>query len=231
MTQKVSQGRIKPEVEWATIDTVLLDMDGTLLDRHFDDYFWEQYVPEAYGLKNNIPTDEAKKNLLKRYRHEEGTLAWTDLDFWSDELGLDIPALKFRVNELIQVHPYVVDFLKFCRSMGKGLHIVTNAHSKTLEIKMRKTALGDHFDQIVCAEEVGLAKEDPLFWKQLKNIIPYDQSRTLLADDNESVLGSAHQYGIKNLIYVARPSSTLPTIFSENFQSIEYFYELIDTLE
>ena len=218
---------IKPVIDWTTIDTVLLDMDGTLLDRNFDDYFWNQYVPEVYGLKHDIPTEEAKKQLLARFRCEEGKLAWTNLDFWSQELGLDIPALKIQVDQLIQIHPYVVDFLKYCREIGKQLHIVTNAHSKTLDIKMRKTAIGDHFDQIVCAEEVGMAKEDPEFWGKLKEIIPYNENRALLADDNETVLASAQTYGIKNLIYVARPSSTLPISYSKRFPSIIYFKELI----
>jgi len=219
--------RITPQVDWGRIDTVLLDMDGTLLDRHFDDYFWEQYVPEVYGRQNGLPLAEAKQTLLARYRREEGTLAWTDLDFWSRELGLDIPALKIRVDHLIQVHPYVLDFLDHCRQLGKQLYIVTNAHSKTLEIKMRKTALGDHFDRIVCAEEVGMAKEEPRFWEALKAVIPYREEHALLADDNEAVLGSAQEHGIHTLIYVARPSSTLPVRYSPRFPSIVYFNELI----
>ena len=220
----------KTLVDWSRIDTVLLDMDGTLLDRNFDDYFWGQYVPEVYGLKHDIPTEEAQIKLLKRFRSEEGKLAWTDLDFWSQELGLDIPALKIQVDHLIQIHPYVIDFLIFCRKTKKKLHIVTNAHSKTLDIKIRKTAIGDHFDQIVCAEEVGMAKEDPKFWEELKRIIPYDENRALLADDNENVLASAHAYGIKYLVYVARPSSRLPICYSNRFPSIVYFKELIAPL-
>lgn len=219
--------KIAPTIDWSKIDTVLLDMDGTLLDRNFDDYFWQQYIPEVYGLKHNIPTAEAKNKLLTRFQREEGTLSWTNLDFWSEELDLDIPTLKMRVDSLIKIHPYVVDFLKFCRTTGKQLHIVTNAHSKTLNIKMRKTALGDHFHRIICAEEVGLAKEDPRFWKQLKAIIPYDDEKTLLADDNETVLASAQIHGIKNLIYIARPSSTLPISYSSRFPAIVYFNELI----
>jgi len=219
--------QIQPVIDWQTIETVLLDMDGTLLDRNFDDYFWGQYVPEVYGLKHDIPTEEAQERLQRRFQREEGTLAWTDLDYWSQELGLDIPALKIRVDHLIQIHPYVIDFLIHCRQNGKQLHIVTNAHSKTLDIKMRKTAIGNHFDRIVCAEEVGLAKEDPIFWENLQEIIPYDKEKTLLADDNETVLASAEIYGIKNLIYVARPSSRLDVRHSKKFPSITYFNELL----
>lgn len=215
------------EPDWSLVDTVLLDMDGTLLDKHFDDYFWEHYVPEVYAEKNNLTPVAARRELLEGYRRIEGTLEWTDLDYWSQELGLDIPALKMRIDHLIQVHPYVEDFLRYCRERGKQIHLVTNAHSKTLEIKMRKTAIGGHFDRIICSQDVGVAKEDPVFWERLERMIGFDKKRTLLADDTEKVLFAAREYGMGVLIYVARPSSRSPVHFSRKFPSIIYFKELI----
>ena len=228
MTNQVQNtGPIRWKPQWEDIDTILLDMDGTLLDKHFDDFFWEHYVPEIYAEMNDLTPIEARKELLARYKSIEGTLAWTDLDYWSGELGLDIPALKLKINHLIQVHPYVVDFLQYCRKLEKKVHLVTNAHSKTLEIKMQKTALGEHFDRIICSEEVGLPKEDPEFWRKLETILGFDKQRSLLADDNENVLQAARDYGMGLLIFVARPSSREEIRYSEEFPSIVYFKELI----
>jgi HAD superfamily hydrolase (TIGR01509 family) len=212
---------------WDKVDTILLDMDGTLLDKHFDDYFWEHYVPEMFAEQNDLTPLEARKELLARYKSIEGTLAWTDLDYWSEKLGLDIPALKLKIDHLIQVHPYVIDFLKYCRRLGKKVHLVTNAHSKTLDIKMRKTELGSYFDRIICSEEVGLPKEAPEFWERLESILDFDKKRTLLADDNDNVLQAAKVYGMGVLIFVARPSSRAEVQYSEVFPSIVYFKELI----
>jgi putative hydrolase of the HAD superfamily len=170
---------------------------------------------------------EARKELLARYKSIEGTLAWTDLDYWSEKLGLDIPALKLKINHLIQVHPYVIDFLKYCRTLGKKVHLVTNAHSKTLDIKMRKTDLGGYFDRIICSGEVGLPKEDPEFWERLESTLGFDKQRTLLADDNDNVLQAAETYGMGVLIFVARPSSRGEIHYSVKFPSIVYFKELI----
>ena len=215
-----------PNLPWNTIDTVLLDMDGTLLDKHFDDYFWEQYVPEHYSLLHDISVEEAKAHLLARYHNVKDTLDWSDLNFWSRELGMDLQELKQRINHLIGVHPYVVDFLESCLKKRKKLYLVTNAHSHSLSIKMEKTSIGPWFDRIICAEEVGLAKEDPQFWERLERLLGFNKTRTLLVDDSEKVLVSARDYGIAHLLFVARPSSRQVIQYSCLFPSFVYFKEI-----
>lgn len=219
--------QIHPAFSWSDIDTVLLDMDGTLLDKYFDDHFWEEYVPQVFAKDNGLSLTDARKELLRRYQSVENTLQWTDLDYWSEQLGLDIPELKCKVDHLIQVHPYVIDFLTHCRSINKTVHLVTNAHSKTLDIKLRKTAIGPWFDRIVCAEEIGYAKEQPEFWTGLAEHLDFNKERTLLGDDTAKVLRAAESFGMGYLIYVARPSSRIPVSFSPNYPSISYFNELI----
>jgi len=216
-----------PFAFWGEIDTVLLDMDGTLLDKHFDDYFWEHYVPEVYAGANGMSLIEARKILLQTYKAKEGTLDWTDLDYWSRTLGLDIPALKMKIDHLIQIHPYVIDFLEFLKKAQKRVFLVTNAHGKTLDIKMKKTALNGHFERIVCAAEIGRPKEDVEFWDGLRQVVPFDPARTMLAEDTEKILDSASAYGIRHLVFVARPSSTKKTRHSRRYRSIEFFSELI----
>lgn len=223
----MKHSQIHPDFSWSEIDTILLDMDGTLLDKYFDDHFWEEYVPKQFAEANNLSEEEAHKVLMQRYQKVESTLQWCDLDYWSEQLGLDIPLLKCKVDHLIQVHPYVVDFLDYAKSIKKNICLVTNAHSKTLAIKMAKTALGSHFDRIVCAEEIGYAKEQPEFWENLEQHLQYDKKRTLLADDTAKVLHSARQYGMGFLVFVARPSSRIPVKHSPEYPSITYFNELI----
>lgn len=214
-------------IDWQSLETIFLDMDGTLLDRHFDDYFWEKFVPKCYAAKNHLSVREAQAILLSMYKAREKTLDWTDLDYWSDTLGLDIPALKMKVQHLIQVHPFVTAFLAFCRKQGKRIYLVTNAHSKTLRIKMDKIAIGKFFDRVICSQEIGCPKEDPIFWRYLDKVIDYDPKVTLLADDTEAVLQAAQMVNIRWLVFVARPSSSIPPIFSKAFPSILYFRELM----
>ncbi|MCI5160879.1 MAG: haloacid dehalogenase, partial [Candidatus Electrothrix sp. AX5] len=209
------------------IETVMLDMDGTLLDKHFDDYFWEVYLPEHYSLLHKISVEEAGRELRARYQEVENSLQWADLEYWSHTLNLDLPELKLRINHLIGVHPYVIEFLEFCLKKRKKLYLVTNAHSKALSIKLEKTSIGAWFDRVVCAEEVGFAKEEPEFWPRLQELLGFVPEKTLLADDTEKVLRVADGFGLGYLIHIACSSSRRPACYSTKYPSIDYFKELM----
>ncbi len=214
-------------IDWNHIDTVLLDMDGTLLDRHFDDHFWLEHVPRTWAAKHHLPIDEAKEALYALFRSQEMTLNWTDLDYWSDRLGLDIPLLKREVDHLIAVHPFVVEFLLFLRQHGKAVHLITNAHGKTLDLKMHKTRLGPYFHRIVSAHDIGISKEDVRFWEALRERLPYDPARTMLGEDSEANLESASRAGIRELVYVSGYSSAVHPVASPRFTSVRHFGELL----
>ena len=214
-------------LDWNDIDTVLLDMDGTLLDRHFDDHFWLEHVPKRYAAKHHLPVEETKEKLHALFRSQERTLNWTDLDYWSDRLGMDIPLLKREVDHLIAVHPFVVNFLLFLKQHGKLVYLVTNAHGKTLELKMKKTRLGAYFNGIVSAHDIGLPKEESAFWGKLQETVWYDPARTLLGEDSETNLGTARDYGIRYLIYVSGYSSAVAPVPSPEYHSVRYFSELL----
>lgn len=214
-------------LNWNDIDTVLLDMDGTLLDRHFDDHFWLEHVPARWAERNKTDLEYARTHLYALFRSQENTLNWTDLDYWSDRLKMDIPLLKKEVEHLIAVHPFVIEFLLFLRHHGKSVWLVTNAHSKTLDLKMRKTLIGPYFDGIISAHQVGLPKEDGRFWGALQQFIPYRPDRTMLGEDSETNLGTAADYHIRYLIYVGRYSSSITPQQSQRFTTINYFNQLI----
>lgn len=214
-------------IDWNCIDTVLLDMDGTILDRHFDDHFWLEHVPSRWAHQNHTTIDFAKNHLYALFRSQENTLNWTDLDYWSDRLKLDIPLLKREVEHLIAVHPFVVEFLLFLKQHRKAVWLVTNAHSKTLDLKLKTTRIGAYFDGVISAHQVGLPKEDDRFWGALQSFITYDPERSLLGEDSETNLGTAQSFGIRYLVYISRFSSAIKPLASLRFASIEFFSRLI----
>ena len=207
-------------IDWNCIDSVFLDMDGTLLDLHFDNHFWLEFVPRRYARTAGLSEDEAKARLHARYRDIEGTLDWYCVDHWSRELGLDIALLKAEVDHLIAVHPHVVEFLEAVACAGKRRVLVTNAHQKTIALKMDRTRLAGHFDRIVCSHDLGLPKEDPAFWHRLHALLPFDPARTLFVDDSPRVLEAARGYGIRWLLAVLKPDTRQPERPVEGFDAI-----------
>ena len=217
-------------LQWKNIDTILLDMDGTLLDLNFDNHFWQHYVPQCYAQLNNISQHEAVSRLVPIFKAKEGTLDWYCVDYWSNELQLDIVALKNELVNLIAILPHVTDFLELLSRSNKQVLLVTNAHQDTLKLKMQKTCLQDFFDGIVCSHEVGAPKEQHDFWEHLQQCHGFLNSRTLLVDDSLPVLNAARQYGIAHLIAISKPDSTQPARQLENYRAIADFRELMPGL-
>lgn len=216
-----------PPVNFDNIDTVLLDLDGTLLDLHFDNHFWLEYVPQCYAKKHALPPEQAHAFLMERYTALRGTLEWYCVDFWTRELGLDIEQLKREVAHKIAVHPFVHDFLQSLRRLGKRVILVTNAHRVSLDIKMEKTELTDYFDRIVVSHDLNMAKEEDGFWQKLQQVEPYAPSRTLLIDDNHEVLACAEKYGITHLLAIHRPDSRGGELHHDRYHVLKSFEEIL----
>jgi putative hydrolase of the HAD superfamily len=214
-------------IDWNAIDTVLLDMDGTLLDLHFDNHFWQSHVPLRYAETKDLSHDFARDELMARYHARAGTLEWYSVDFWETELELDIMRLKEEVAHLIAVHPAVVDFLAATRAAGKRIVLATNAHHKSLALKMARTGLEPHFDALVSAHALGAAKEHSGFWERLRAIESFDPQRTLLVDDSLPVLDAARAYGIRHLVAVRSPDTKMPPKDTRDYPAIDSFAELL----
>lgn len=212
---------------WDDIHDVMLDMDGTLLDLNFDNHFWREHVPRHYATLRGLSVSAAKAELFERYREVEGTMDWYCLDYWSQELKLDVAALKEEVDHLIAVHPHVLEFLGAMRGAGKRTALITNAHAKSLTLKMERTGLAHRFDAVVCAHDLGVPKEDPRFWKRLRECRPFDAAHSLLVDDSIAVLRSAKRFGIAYLLSVAQPDSRSPPQEMTEFLMIRSFADIM----
>ncbi len=223
----MSVREIKEALKSRDVSFVLLDMDGTLLDKYFDDYFWEHLVPEKYADKHGITFGRAKEALLQRYRSHEQTLNWTDIDFWSHELGLDILALKEQIRHLIEIHPHVENFLELMMSRKKNIYIVTNAHDKVLDLKLRKTEIGKYLTGAITSAEIGFPKEKVEFWQKAEAKLGFAREKTLFVDDTLAVLKTAREYGIKYVVYKARGNSKMEPGCSLEFTSVMDFDELM----
>ena len=214
-------------IDWKKIDTVLLDMDGTLLDLNFDNHFWKEFVPLKYAQQKALTVDSAKQALEPQFKSMEGTLEWYCLDYWSEVLQLDIAGLKAEISGLIAVLPHVTEFLEKLQQSSQRVLLVTNAHRDSLGLKMEKTCLQPFFDDIISSHDLGFPKENPGFWPLLQQQQAFDKQTTLLIDDSLAVLNSARQFGIAHLISVSKPDSRQPKKTVIDYLAIEDFRELM----
>ena len=197
-------------INWQEISTVLLDMDGTLLDLHFDNHFWLEHLPKRFAEINAIPPTEATQALVAKFNAQQGRLNWYCLDYWSRELDLDISALKREIQHLIRFRPHVETFLEELKNTHHRVILVTNAHRKSLELKLEHARLDQYMDLIVSSHDLQLPKEDVRFWEKLRLLENFDPNTTLLIDDSLAVLRSAQNYGIRHLLTIMLPDSQKP---------------------
>jgi putative hydrolase of the HAD superfamily len=193
------------------IDTLLLDLDGTLLDLAFDTHFWLEVVPEYYGATRGLSAiDALEQEIRPRLRAAEGTLNWYCLDYWSRMLDLDLSAIKSKHDERIAWLPGAQDFLRQQRSAGRRLVLATNSHPETLRIKDEKAGIRPFLDAMHSSHEFGAPKEFAEFWLRFENALGYDPARAAFIDDNPRVLAAAARSGIGMVIAVTDPDSSRP---------------------
>jgi HAD superfamily hydrolase (TIGR01509 family) len=205
---------------WDAIDTVLLDMDGTLLDLRFDNYFWLELVPRQYGAARGMDLVAAQAELAPRFAAYHGRLQWYCTDHWSRELDLDIAALKRQARDSICWLPGAQAFLRTLQQWSKRLLLVTNAHHDSLAIKHERTGLGDYFTALVSSHSYGYPKEHAEFWKALQSEHEIAPARTLFIDDSLPVLRAARTHGIAHIVAITHPDSSQPVRECTEFRSV-----------
>jgi len=218
-------------INWSTIDTVLVDMDGTLLDLHYDNQFWLEYLPAQYAKKQQISLAQARQKTAQMFQQVHGTLQWYCLDYWQQQLGLDMLELKQQLSHLIKVRPYVIEFLTALKQANKRIILLTNAFPTSLTLKMELTQLQPHFDLLLSTHQFGYAKESDLLWQAIFKQHDIIAATTLFIDDSEPLLRVAANNGIGQCLGINQPDSQKPAIEMANFPNISHFDQIIDQIK
>jgi HAD superfamily hydrolase (TIGR01509 family) len=228
LTSAAAAVRVLPP--WEAIDTVLLDMDGTLLDLRFDNYFWLEFLPERYAERHGLTLDEARTVLRSMLLGKQGTLDWYCTDFWTRELSLDIAGMKREIREHVRFLPGAEAFLRALREKNVRVALVTNAHRDSLKVKATQTGILDYFDVVFSSHSFGVPKEHPEFWRQLQMALQFDPVRTLFVDDSVAVLTAAQRHGIAHVFAISKPDTTLGVREVQGFMSVEQVSHLLEGL-
>ena len=192
------------------IECLLIDMDGVILDNTYDNDFWQNQIPEVIADSKGIGFDDAKRLAIQIFNYKKNTKDWYDVDYWSNMLDIDIEAQKRSEKSFSRISLYdgVIDTLNVLKNKTKMI-LITNAHRKTLNIKLEKYNLTPYFDEMVCAHELHYVKEDIQLWYMLRSKYRLDYEKTLLVEDTINNINVGLSAGISGAIYVGDEKFTV----------------------
>ncbi len=183
--------------DWQAIDSVCLDLDGTLLDQAYDNHIWRDLVPQRFAVANGLEMHAAYAEIARRFAERSGTLDWYCIEYWSKNLGIDIGGLHRQVRSHVAWLPGAREFLSRVRTAGKRLLLLTNSHPIALAVKHEQTGVLDLMDASVTSHDYGFPKEDARFWQAAAAHLKFDPARSLFADDNVRMLEAARAAGVR----------------------------------
>ena len=214
------------QLDWANIDTVLLDMDGTLLDLNYDNHVWNEILPKTLAAARNLPLDRAELMLAEHMREIRGSIEFYSFEYWSAYTGLDLIDLHRTMAHLVAYRPGALEFLRWLKSQDKLVVIATNAHPHSLLVKEEMLPISLEVDAIVSSADLHAPKEDQTYWQKLRELHPFDPDRALFVDDNEPVLDAAACFGIAHLLCIFTPDSERPARIDLTYPAFDHFADL-----
>lgn len=178
-----------------TVDAVIFDLDGTLLDslsawEHSGTNFLRtQGITPPEGLDEEL----AKMSLL------DGARLLKEMFSLSQEPGeilyLTLDPIRRHYFEDIPAKPGVPETLRHLKAQGVKLCVATASDRELAEAALSRLGLLDLFDFILTCDEVGFGKRSSLIYEDALSQLGTAKSRTLVVEDARYALETAKRAG------------------------------------
>ena len=201
------------------IKALIFDFDGLILDTETPDFHVWQAIYQEHGFE--LPHDEWGKIVggwgLSRFDAAQHLtlLSQGQLDTVSlrDRHRSESHALTLEQP----VMPGVTDYIRDAKRLGLKLAIASSSPHSWVDTHAKRLGIFDHFDVIVCEDEVGVGRTKPnpdLFLLAL-NQLQVQKDEALVFEDSPNGVKAANQAGIF-VVAVPNPVTSLLKIDGAN---------------
>ena len=180
------------------IKAYLLDMDEVLIDNSKSD-------PKIYGeAYKNISENTGRR--IGEIEKEMKSFSILSLEYfdWNTKIlklggTVKLEDVHKKYSDLIKTYSDVKPTIGELRSRNKLVYAVSNGYRIFQEIKLQASSLQKHFDNLFTSDDLGVIKENPMFFQKLLKKIKTNPEEVVLVDDVESCLIAAKNTGIKTI--------------------------------
>ena len=186
----------------APISVVSFDLDGTLVDKKFDDELWFSHIPRRVSEIEDIPLGKARRRVMAAY-DEIGREdpRWFRLDYWLERFGIPEPQEEVieRLARCVTVYPDAAPCLDALRDAGFRLVLVTLARREFHISKLASPVLSDRFEHIFSVpSDFGDVWKDASVWERVVDDLDVSPEHVIhVGDDPEFDLEQPRSIGIR----------------------------------
>ena len=201
------------------IQTVLWDIDGTLLDFFASEKVSIQHCLKAIGAPHDDAVaarysriNDAHWKMLERGEIDRHGVNVGRFEVLFAELGLQVDCEAFHKsyqNKLADTcffYPDAIETLKALKEQGICQYAVTNGNTLVQKRKLAGSGLADLLDGVFISEEMGAAKPDKAFFDAVFAALPAaERAGTVIIGDSPSAdLRGGNNAGIRTVWFNPR---------------------------
>jgi HAD superfamily hydrolase (TIGR01509 family) len=175
---------------------VLFDMDGTLVD---SEKVWEVALHELAASYGGRLSPAARRAMVGTSMPETMAILHDDLGQPWRDAAVGAAWLEDRVVELfasgLQWRPGALGLLTAVRSAGIPTALVTSTGRRLVDVAL--VSMGpEHFDAVVCGDEVAAAKPDPTPYRTAAALLDVPVAECVAVEDSPTGVASARAAGV-----------------------------------
>lgn len=213
-----------------SLDAVIFDLDGLLIDtEHHSEQAFHQTV-SAYGLEDQSTV----------FQSLVGTTEKTHGERLQEKYGHQLDAVAFRSEWIERFHqsmaddppgllPGVADMLTWLKQENIKRAVATSSRTPDGEKKLLDAGIRDYFATVICGDQVERSKPHPDIYLKAGEAIGADMSRSLGLEDSANGVRAAHAAGL-HVIQIpdrAPPTPDLLTLGHRVCDSMSDVLELV----